>query len=215
MARRRFDDKGDKRAGVVRRSAGDRRQIPPEVEALASGRIDRLPEKARRPRLKDPRAIALVPGVANRDARSLFEARVQELRAALEAGEAGDALAHGLAEAIQLGLWRGRSVTGFDAFAEQVLDMAAPEARALAERGALAMGVPCERASDEAVAVWMRCEVCLRDAGIPGRVRLRCEGGAESLMLDIDVTRAPEALDAIGHRMGPLARDRRDGPSSR
>jgi hypothetical protein len=210
MPRRRRDDKEGQRPSVVRRAPEDRRRLPPEVEDLAAGRIDRLPHKARRPRLKDPRTIALIPGVANRDARALFETRVRELQAALEAGTPEEGtVARGLAEAVRLGLWRGRSVTSLDAFAEDVLGMPVAEARRLAQEGARDMGVPCERATDEAVAAWIRCETALREAGVPGRVHVGPFGDGEALRIELDVSRAPEALDAIGHRMGPLARDRR------
>lgn len=211
MARRRKDD--NPRPSVVRRPREERRQVPPEIEDLASGRTDRLPRKPRRPRLTDPRATSLVPGVANRDARALFDARVTALREA-QSGHPAEAaatarLARGLAEAVLLGLWRGRSVTGFDAFAFDVLGIEPPEAARLAEEGASALGVPRDRLTDEAIAAWMRTEAALLEAGVQGTVRARLTDEGEVLRIELDVGRAPEALDAIGRRLGPLARDRK------
>jgi putative intracellular protease/amidase len=208
MARRRRDNEPVQGAPVVRRAPGDRRPVPPDVEALASGRVDKLPQPARRPRLKDPRVIAMVPGVANRDARALYEARVAELKQAAGPPRDEAALAEALAEAVRLGLWRGRSVTSFDAFAEEVLRIPAAEARELAQQGAARMGAPCERATDEAVAAWMRCEAALREAGVRGRVRVLADGGAETLRIDLDTVDAPQGIDAMAHRMVPLVRDR-------
>lgn len=187
--------------------------MPREIEDLASGRTDRLPRKPRRPRLADPRAAALVPGVANRDARALFDARVDALREAQAEhpndAAATDRLARGLAEAVLLGLWRGRSVTGFDAFAFDVLGIEPVEAARLADEGARALGVPRDRLTDEAIAAWMRTEVALLETGVRGAVRAHPADDGEVLRIELDVGRAPEALDAIGHRLGPLARDRK------
>jgi hypothetical protein len=109
---------------------------------------------------------------------------------------------------VRLGLWRGRSVTGFDAFAEEVLGIPAAEARELARQGAARMGAPCERATDEAVAAWMRCEAALREAGVRSRVRVLADAGTETLRIDLDTVDAPQGIDAMAHRMVPLVRDR-------
>ena len=200
---------------MVRREAGaPKKRLPPELEALARSEDGRLrPARPRRPRLKDPRATALVPGVANRDARLVYDTRLEPLKMAAEAWRTDpdtgtDRLATLLAEAVLLGVWRGRSVTGFDAFAENVLGVAPDEARTLAERGADALGVPCEPCTDEAIAIWMRAESALTDAGLKGRVTIVREGDEETLRVELPLGPAPQALVAVGQRMTPLARDR-------
>lgn len=198
---------------VVRRSAADRKRLPPELEEFARSDDKRLrPRRSYKPRLRDPRAVALVPGVKNADARAIFEARLSNLTDlgwAAADGAAGAVAAHerALAEAVLLGVWRGRSLTSFDAFVEGLLELKADEARAAAERGAEAMGVPCEAASEEFVAVWMRAESALRDAGLGGVVTV-ADGEPETLRFDLPVETAPEALDQMGRRMGSLVADR-------
>ena len=194
--------------GVVRRPREERKRLPPDIEALASGETDRLPPRARRPRLRDPRTVALVPGVANRDARAVYEARVSRLSAALAEGDEAE-LGAGLLEAVQLGLWRGRSVTGFDALAEQVLGLDAGRGRQLALSEAEARSVPCDRCREPTVAAWLRAEAALLEVGIAGRMRVRVEGDREQLELAVDGDHFAAATRAIGRRMEPLVADQR------
>lgn len=204
---------------VVRRASVDRKRLPPELEEFARSDEKRLrPKRPYKPRLRDPRAVALVPGVKNADARAVFEARLSNLTdlgwaAADGAEDAVAAHERALAEAVLLSVWRGRSLTSFDAFAEGLLEMKPEDARAAAERGAEAMGVPCEAASEEFVAVWMRAECALRDAGLAGVVTL-ADGQSETLRFDLPVDNAPEALDQMGRRMFSLVTDRAEESES-
>lgn len=193
---------------VVRRAPTDRKRLPPDLEAFAKSDSLRFrPEREPpRTRLRDPRTAALVPGVANRDARKLADARIEALTAFLATGSDADVETE-LAYAVRLGLWRGRSLTGFEALAENVLGLSVDDARARAGRGAERAGFPAETASEEAVAIAWRTEVALLEAGLPGRVRIT-KGALESIELTLPVERAPEALGAIAERMMPLVRDR-------
>src|SRR5262249_52316042 len=75
---------------IVRgRPASDRKRLAPEFEALVRGDKDWRRQAPRKPstKLRDPRVQALVPGVANRDARTVFDARVAALKIAIETGD--------------------------------------------------------------------------------------------------------------------------------
>ncbi len=190
---------------VVRRSAGGTRQrLSPEVEALARGEIDTLPSKRRRPQIDDPRTVALVPGVANRDARLVAGHRLRHLQQATE-GPDSEALAEGLAEAVRLGLWRGLSVAGFEALCEDLLELPIEQARVLAEQGAERLGVPLVRASEETIAVWFRTEAALLQLGCDqGRVRCTGDGDHERLHVSLPLERAPLCLKEVGWKLAPL-----------
>ncbi len=205
---------------VVRREPADRKRLPPELEAFARSEEMRLPRKPRasEPRLRDPRATFLVPGVANRDARGVCDARVAELEKLLGRREKGedvtDELATALAEAVSMAVWRGRSVTSFESFAVHVLGMTEDQATELAERGRLARGWPEGRASDALVAVWFRTEAALREAGFAGKASHRIDAkGKEHLIVDVELRHAPEGLEAVGRRMNSLVRDKLGPPS--
>ncbi len=204
MAQRRKKEREE--VPVVRRGDGPRRRLAPELEALARGDADYVRSRPPRPRLQDPRPVALVPGVANRDARAVFEARVEAMQS-LRDDEA--ALGPLLAECLWLGLWRGRSVTGFDALVEEMLELPADRARGLAEVACHAAGLPAEPLPEELVAVWMRAEAALLELG-EGRVLVAPADG-DTLTLRVAASAASTALEAIGRRMAPLASDRR-GP---
>lgn len=191
---------------VVRRGDGPRRRLAPDLEELARGEADFVRSRPPRPRLQDPRAVAMVPGVANRDARVVFEARIEAMQALRDDDAALGPL---LAECLWLGLWRGRSVTSFDALVEEMLDLPAAHARGLAEVACHAANLPPEPLTEELVAVWMRAEAALLEIG-EGRVFVRPVDG-DTLSLRLSVSSASTALEAIGHRMAPLAADRR-GP---
>jgi len=200
---------------VVRREPESRKRLPPELEAFARSegmRLPRAPKPAPAPKLNDPRDSGLIPGVGNRDARLVADARIAELTKLIEARTTGDddALARGLAEIVALGLWRGRSITAFDAFAEHVLGLDPAEAAALAERGRVALGLPEGRANEALIAMTMRTEAALRELGFGGRVSMsRDAQGRDHVVIDVPVASAPETLEAIGRRMAPLARDKR------
>ncbi len=194
-----------KRRGVVRREGGPRKrqELSPELERLARGEDDRLRPPPRRPRLRDDRAVALVPGVANRDARAVFDAYLARLEEARpghpDDAEAGRALAEGLRTVLRTRLWRGRSLTGFGVMTEQLLDLPEAEARSLAGE--------VEPATEEATAVWFRAEAALLEAGLSASVRIVEDGGREHLELRAEVARAPHVLEAVAKRLGQLGRD--------
>lgn len=201
---------------VTRRGPGaERKGLSPELEAFARSDDEKLRiRKAHRPRLKDPRPNALVPGVANRDARAILDARTERLvRWAKEAEGPDLRLDRGLAELVFCKAWRGRSLTAFEAYVEDFLGIPAAEGIAAAERGAKALGVPCEPLNDEAIAVWMRAEAGALEVGAPLRVR---PGPGDTLHFEVEVPSAPTALHAAGRRMTPLVQDREDsGPPRR
>ncbi|MCB9595889.1 MAG: hypothetical protein H6719_24425 [Sandaracinaceae bacterium] len=182
-----------KKSKVVRRRPADRKRMPKDLEAFASGDDDALWRRTSRKRLNDPRAVMLVPGVANRDARAVCEGRQARIRAAMRDGDR-DTLAVELAESAQMQVWRGRSVVGWDVWVEAVLGLDPKEANAL--RGTV------EPVDDELVALWMRAEAGLVEAGA-GAVRLR--GG--KLCFELDPAIAPAALANVGRRAAPLAKD--------
>jgi hypothetical protein len=197
--------KKDAERGVVRRSASERKRLPPDLEAFAGGDDDALWRRPTSPRLRDPRAVVLMPGVANRDARAVYEHRLRRLERALADGDDRRAAIE-LAEAAQLEVWRGHSIVGWDAFAEDVLGLSRNEAAELLEVGAREIGA--KRASDEVIAVWMRTEAGLIEAGADAHVGLR-EG---RLVIDVPIGDAPAALAAAGRRIAPLAREQAEAP---
>lgn len=196
----------EREVGIVRRRPDEqRKRLSPDLEAFARGDDDALWRRERgRGRVNDPRpgASTLVPGVANRDARLVFDARVRRLRSAIEIGDES-ALAEEMIDAVRLRLWRAGKIVGFDVFAEAVLGMSAERGRALAAEGAAALDVPCEPADEATIALWMRAESgLLEQAGDTARASLR--GGR--LILEVPFDRAAEALSGVGRRAAPLAK---------
>jgi len=178
------------------------RQLPPEVEDLAAGRSEYL-RRRRRPdgRMADERVAGLIPGVPNHEARRVFDARVDRLRAAVKADDDA-ALGRLLLEATLLGLWRARNVQGLDALCEGVIGLAAARGEALLKQAAEANGRELERLPDSAVALWMRSEVALIDAGADAHVVVGVEGDTLRLQLDVPLASpdvATSALIALGH----------------
>lgn len=182
-----------KKGKVLRRKAGERKKMPEDLRAFAGGDDDALWRRKTRKRLNDPRPVMLVPGVANRDARLVCEARQDRIRAAHEAGDR-EALALELRESAMMQVWRGRSVVGWEAWVEAVLGLDPAEAEAL--RGDV------ETISDELIALWMRTEAGLALANA-GAVRLR-DG---KICFELDPEVAPAALANVGRRAAPLAAD--------
>lgn len=193
-----------------RRKGAPRKTLSPELEALARGDEKAL-RKKRKERLRDPRPVALIPGVANRDARAVADARVEAMRAMI-AWEDQDALDRAFADLMVLRLWRGRSITGMDAFTEDLLELAPDDARAAAERGAAATGRSLEPLDDVAVAAWLRTEAALLEMEIDGKVGVDAEG---RIALSFPAVVAPEAFDSVARRLAPLLDDRRPQRPSR
>ncbi len=194
-------------APTVRRGQSGRKRLSPELEGLARGEETRLRVPRRRaPRLRDPRASGLVPGVANRDARRVFDHRVNLILA--RKSENQD-LADALAEAWAMRLWRGRSIASFEAFVADVLELSPDDALQSVKRTCSSLEIPADGLSDEAIAIWFRSESALLDADLEGRVRVAVAAGetGETIRLEVAVERAPGALHHIGRRLTPLMRD--------
>lgn len=192
---------------VVRRAPQDRKRLPPDLEAFAASdeKILRRP-RGPRDRLDDPRTAALVPGVANRDARAVYDARVRRFRQALSSGAREEA-GRQLAEARRLGLWRARSLTGWAAFVENVLELDPKEADAL-----LALGRPSVGEGplpERVIATFLRTEAGLLEVDATAFARWN----GERLVLELGLASAAAALAAVGRRCAPLAQDQADeGP---
>ena len=194
-----------KTPSVVRRPADapkGLRQLPPEVEDLAAGRSEYLRRQQRRPdgRIADPRIGGMIPGVPNHEARRVFDARVDRLRAAVKAeDEAG--LERLLYEASLLGLWRARNVQGLDALCEGVIGLPSARGEALLKQ-AEAMRGEAAQLPEAAIALWMRSEAALLNTCNEAHIEVRLEGDELKLQLAVPL-RTPElaadALMAIGH----------------
>jgi hypothetical protein len=171
--------------------------------------VDRL-RRPRRPRLRDDRPVRLVPGVKNSDARLVFEARLLALEAARKDHPADPAatarLGRLLAEAWALELWRGRSMTSFDALAGELLDLDIDEARTLATEAAKEAAIPIGEITEEAIAAWMRAEAALVDADLRGHVWVTRTRGHDRLHVELPANTAIDGLAAIGRRTLPLSR---------
>lgn len=183
---------------VLRRSSADRKKMPADLEAFAGGDDDALWRRPQRRRLQDPRPVVLIPGVANRDARTVYEARLTRIRAAIEADDRA-ALALELAEAALLRVWRGHSIVGWEAFVDAVLGLDLKKAAALREAGDVRGPL-----SEELLALWVRAEAgIVLAAGSSGAVRFR----AGKLCFELDPDTAPAALANMGRRAAPLAKE--------
>jgi hypothetical protein len=184
---------------VVRRAKVERKALTPQLEAFAAGDHDAIwRRETDRGRLDDPRPVALVPGVKNADARSVFEARIARARDALARGD-DEALAQELAEAKSLGLWRANAVVSFDALAESVLGIALDRAEALAKAGKARLAL-ADRPTDAEIAVWMRAEAALVVDGGGGRARV----SNGTLHLELPIDHAAQSIVAMGRRELPL-----------
>jgi hypothetical protein len=178
--------------------------LPSHFDELARG------EKLRRPppgpgRIRDPRVSGLIPGVTNRDARAVYDARLVALEAAVKAGDDA-ALARGLCEMVYLKLWRARALAGFDALAQAVIGVEPERARALAKQ---AGGEDLEPLNDAVVALWLRTETTL-NAIVPG-ARVMAGHGPSGLELCIALPleqplRNLDALEELGKRVSSLRR---------
>ena len=198
---------------VSRRPPEERKKLPPDLEAFANSDDRRIARPRPATRLDDPRAVYLVSGVANRHARSVYDAHlplIQELVAEVANGdeEASYALGEALAHAARTGLWRGRSITSFDAFVEGVLGMKAATARAMVQE--TEGGSFPEPLADRTVAIWMRVEAAFAEVGAaPGSHVEQSEDG-DLIVMAVPVNRVSEALTAAAQLLGPFAREDED-----
>jgi hypothetical protein len=210
--RKRDVDSAGGAAGVRRRSdgpGGGLRKLPPDLEDLATGRRDALrPRRKPRDRIHDTRVAGLIAGAANHESRRVYDARLERMRAAANDNDEA-ALEDQLCVALLLGLWRARSITGFESFAQDVVGVDHERAWTLAARGAERRGVALERLPDVAVALWVRSESALLERCPDGEIEVRIEG--DKLRLDVklplaDLSRLAEAVAAIGRAGAGLAR---------
>ena len=202
-------------AGVVRRSESRGRRLDPAFEGLARGESKRAqrPPQPRKRRLRDPRPVAMVPGIANRDARLVAGQRIDVIANLVKTSPESEELGLELAETIWLALWRGNSLTSFDALVENVVGMPPKDAHALAQRFAKSIDVPLQTMSDEVIAPWMRMEAELSKHRPELRVRLAgLREDAPQLHMVLPALEAPELLIGLGRFVGVLARDQIEEP---
>jgi hypothetical protein len=202
-------------SAVLRRRPDGRpglRKLPPDLEDLATGRRDELrPRRRPKGRLSDSRVRGLVPGVANHEARRVFDDRVAAMGHAAAQGD-DEALGQALLEAQWLGLWRARNVMGFEALAQGVLAIDPARVQALVaaavERSGLGEAA-AEQFPDVAVALWMRSEAALLDHARGARVRVRVRDGKVELTVIAPlapVAAIADAVAAIGRSAAGLVR---------
>ena len=186
---------------IVKRAPGERKRLTPELEAFAGGDDDAIwRREVRSGRLHDPRAVALIPGLKNSDARLVYDAHVARIRKAMnEEGE--ERLSEELAVAQSCAVYRGHSIVSFEAFVEAVLGLRVDRARALAKAGRSALGLP-DNLTEAQIAIWLRAEAGVIEVAPEGRVEVR-----DGIMtLSMPLSRAAEALSAVGFREAPIAR---------
>lgn len=167
------------------------RQLPKDFDDLATGRTDRLPRPRRAPSpLHDEREGAVIPGVRNSEARTVYDARVARLRAHLANGREAE-LREGLEEVRGLALWRARNVTDYRAFAESVVGVTPALAEELCASEAPA-ALP-----EHAIALAIRAEAALLTRAPGAEVRLRRSEGGLRMTMEIGVGDVPRAVEAI------------------
>jgi hypothetical protein len=179
------------------------RNLPPEVEDLASGRSEYLrTRRTPQGRIEDPRVAGLIPGVPNHEARQVFDARVERLRSAMAQDDEA-ALERLLYEASRLGLWRARNVTGLDALCEGVLGLPIARGEALVQRAGESHADSAARLPDAAIALWMRSEAALLEQCPAAAIEASVDDGQLRLVLSVPLSapeRAADALAAVGHK---------------
>ncbi|HEX6243424.1 MAG TPA: hypothetical protein VFZ61_21070, partial [Polyangiales bacterium] len=199
---------------IVKRPSDERKKLPPELEAFARSQDEKL--RLRRPRrdegrINDPREGYTIAGVSNRDARAVYDARAEAMRALWADGKATpEALAELgqlLHDAARLTLWRARRITGFDAFVEQVVGVGAEPARGLLEAYSAASGESPAPVNERTVAAWLRTEAGLFEGDPEARVQLRTVAGAARLVVSVSLSGASAAFAGAGARHAPLARE--------
>lgn len=203
---------------VVKRAAdAERQRLPPEFEAFAGSDEKRLrrPPRPRDPgRLDDPRVGFAIAGVANRDARAVYDVRIERLRQLWAGGKPEgvdlETLGDQLCDAARLELWRARRLTDFAAFAEDVIGIDPAEAQSLAQQGAARQGVELTLLSQKDVAVWLRTEAGLQATDPKAEVRLLGPEPRWSLTLASEA--AIEGLAAVGARLSPMREERDERP---
>jgi hypothetical protein len=185
------------------------RKLPPDYEDLAAGRRDTLrPRRRTRGRIGDTRIAGLIAGVANHEARRVYDARVERARQTLESGSEAD-LGQQIFDAVRLGIWRARNVVDFEAFATHVLGIETGRASRLAANSAAQHGLALERLPDLAVAVWVRSEAALLERCPLGTIDVRVADEKVLISLALPISpalRVAESIAAIGRSATGLAR---------
>ncbi len=214
MATKRRSPEREPTDRIVKRAPQDRKRLPPELEAFARGDDDAIwRRQLKSGRLHDPRAVALIPGLKNSDARMVYEAHLGRLRALLDearaspsSGEVRSRLADALALAYLTGIHRGQSIVSFDAFVDAVLGLPLDRARELVREGRAALGLE-QGLTDAEIALVLRVEAGVLEATRGARVSVK--GGMLRIALPLGA--AADALAAVGFRALPLARNA-EGP---
>ncbi|MET0341738.1 MAG: hypothetical protein ABW252_12105 [Polyangiales bacterium] len=200
----------------VKRSPEHRRKLPPELEAFARSDEERL--RIPRPRVdkgrvRDPREGYTVAGVANRDARAVYDVRASHMQALWAGGAADEAalveLGQLFHDALRLELWRARRLTDFAAFSEDVLGVPLDKAEALAEAAGVRTGEPITPLTERAIALWLRTEAGLYEGDERARARIRTGSEGPFIEIVVALSEASTALAGVGARHLPLARSPR------
>lgn len=201
-------------AASVRKRQGPRQHLAPEFEDLARGDADR-PRRTvtRSPKLRDPRPVALIPGVSNREARQVYESFVIRLQSLLPAAAEQPLPAtfwRTWEHFWHLRLWRARNWTNDAAFFEEQLQLP----WSLVEEHQPKTAKSGAAWSDEAVAIVLRAEAALLESGLRAEIGIQQVDKRERMILDVQVEQAPEAFDAIARRLRPLMQDGFRQPSA-
>ena len=187
---------------MVRRPPAERKKLTPDLEAFARGESKSPRGRERKePRIFDPRAVYLVPGVANRHARIVYDASHEAIKVALEQHAAGDssALSEALVDALQLKVWRGRSFTSFAAFAEDALGLSEDEALKIAG----ASERVSEAYSEMVTALVFRMRAAALESDTKATIALSNDG--TRIMIDVSIQELPQLMGAAGRLLGPMA----------
>ncbi|MEM9191176.1 MAG: hypothetical protein AAGF12_18485 [Myxococcota bacterium] len=159
--------------------------------------------------------------MANPDGRRIWDRRLEALSKLAKEDRSDPAirekLGKALAEARLLEPWRARSISNFRTVVEQFLGLTMDEGLELANVGREALGLP-DRLSEEEIALWLRAEAALVEAGTEGRVQVK----NSRFTIDVPAVAAIDLMRDVARRLGqdspgsahPEGRrdDRRDGP---
>ena len=198
----------------MKRSANERKKLPPHLEAFARSQDEKLRvsrPRVDRGRVNDPREGYTIAGVANRDGRSVYDSRSEAMRALWAEGKADEAalaeLGQLLHDAQRLVLWRARRLTGFEAFAEEVVGIPAQRAQELVDAHTSQSGEAPSELSERNVAAWLRTEAGAYEGDERARARIISTAQGLKLVLTVSLAGASTALAGVGNRHAPLARE--------
>lgn len=164
-------------------------------------RGERAPRKPGPRRLNDPRSHSLVRGVANRDVRTVAEHHHEALRASVASNTLVDDDETRKRVALLLGMetWRGLSFISQKAYVTDGLELADDHwLHSITVRRDLA---------EATIALWYRTEAARIGAEAEGWTNVLEHKAGNRIVVELDVKKAIEALEAIGRAATPLARD--------